>query len=485
MVRKKEVLTDYWDKKIPITMPGQSIIASAAYPPSLGDPERAIRKALEHPIGAPSLVELAKGAKRGKVVIAHDDPNRPGMARRIIITMILEILNRAGIPDDNVYLLSANGNHPKWPDTTFKEYYGKEIYERFRSPGSVSRILNHDCHDPYSLIYLGASEMNDYVECNSLLEQADLFIYLGTIVSTNWGGYTGTGAAIGLASSRSILSTHGYDVVNNAESCHGDPRTMLFRRHKQSIMEHIEKTTGKRVFYVDAVLGAEGHLAAVFSGYSPEINRPTWDYCDRHFAVEVPQADVFILGVPKYVSYGETSNPLISLAFVTTPPRIWRNKHLLKEGGVIIALVRCNGYIDERAHPSYKEALHLYRQCHSTGDMTKFEDEFYNREDLIFKYRFCRAYAPIHPFFLLYESQYMLDRAGKIIFAGTPGAEVANAPPQVEGPGGPGAVRDIGCVPARDFDEAWGMTEKIVGRNPTVVASPQFWTASRPVFFVK
>lgn len=484
MTKMKEIMVDYWDKAIPISVPENTIIPNVPEPPLLKDPEKEIRKVVENPTGAPSLIDLARKVKGGKVVIAHDDLTRPSLPRRLIIKVIMEVLNQAGIKDERVFLLSANGNHPKWPESHFRANYGESIYNRFRSLGSSSRILNHDSHDQENLIYMGTTELGDYVEVNKLLNEAELFLYLGTIAPTNWGGFSGTGAVIGLASSRSILSTHGFPVVNNVESCHGEPRSMLYRKHKQAIMRQIETFTGKRVFYVDAILGNGNKLSGVFAGYSPEINEPTWKLGEKLSCVEVPQADVFIVGVPRFVPYGETSNPLISLAFSASPPRVWRNDHVVREGGIVIALTRCTGHIDERAHPSYIEVMNLMRGCHSFFDLMKYENEFLHREDLIFKYRFCHAYAPIHPFWLAYESQYIIDRSSKVIFAGVPGAEVHNAPPQIEGPGGPGAVRDMGCVPAASFEDAWKMAVKIVGKDPTVVASPHFWTGPRPIFCV-
>ncbi len=485
MANNKDITADYWDKKITISVPENTVVPVVPDPPLLKEPESAVRKALENPIGAPPLFELAKKAKGGKIVIAHDDLTRPAPPRRLIIPIILDVLNKAGIKDEEVFLLSANGNHCKWPDSSLRAYFGEEVYTRFRPLGSASRLLNHDCHDPKGLKYMGTSELGDYVEYNSLLDEASLFIYCGTVLPSNWGGMTGTGVIIGFPSSRSMISTHGFPVVGHEESCHGDHRKMLYRKHKEAVMKQIEKAIGKRIFYVDAVLGVGAQLAGVFAGYSPEINEPTWALAERLYTVEVPQADVFVIGVPRFGLYGETSNPLISLAAICAPPRIWLNKHLLRDGGVVIGLVRCTGHIDRNAHASYPEVAELYGRCHSSNDLMKYEDEFLNREDLIYKYRFCYSYAPIHPFWLFYESQYILDRASKVIFAGVPTTETALAPPQLEGAGGPGAVRGMGCVPATNFEEAWKMAEKIVGKNPTVVACPQFWTTVRPHFYVR
>ncbi len=485
MKMNKEVIADYWDKKIKVSVPDDTILPIVPEPPLLREPEAEVKRVLDHPIGAPPLFELAKKAKGGKIVIAHDDLTRPAPPRRLVIPVVLEILNKAGIRDEDIFLLSANGNHCKWPDSSFHSFFGDEIYRRFRPLGSASRLLNHDCHDPQGLKYLGTSELGDYVEYNRLLEEASLMVYCGTVLPTNWGGMTGTGTIIGLASSRSMVSTHGFPVVGHEESCHGNHRTMLYRKHKEAIMKQIETAVGKRVFYVDAVMGVGAQLAGVFAGYSPEINAPTWALTEKLYRVEVPQADIFLLGVPRIGLYGETSNPLISLAAACTPPRIWINKPVLREGGVVIALTRCTGLIDDHAHASYREVIQLFRKCHSSHELQKYENEFLHREDLIFKYRHCYSYAPIHPFWLFYESQYILDWASRVIFAGVPTTEIPLAPIQVEGEDGPGGARDVGAVPAPTFEEAWKMAEKIVGKHPTVVACPQFWTTVRPHFYVR
>jgi nickel-dependent lactate racemase len=482
---KKEIMADYWDRKIPIMVPENAIIGEIPDPPLLQNPEEAVREALRNPIGSEPFAELAKKVRNGIVTIAHDDLSRPARPRQLIVPILIEELLKAGVKEENIYLLCASGNHCKWTPAQIRKYLGPKVFDRFSPLGSASRVLNHDCHDPENLVYMGHSELGDYVEYNRLLRDSDFFIYTGTVVSSNWGGMTGTGVIIGLPSTRSMTSTHGAPIVNHPESCHGDHRKMLFRAHKQAIMKQIETFTKKRVFYVDVIPGVGGEPAGVFAGYSPEINEPTWALSEKLYQTEVPQVDVMIVGVPRFGLYGETSNPLISLAGACVPPRIWVHKPLLREGGVVIALTACDGTIDERAHPSYREVMDLWKRCFSVEELAVYEPEYYYREDLVFKYRFGYAYAPVHPFWLLYECQYTLNHAGMVIFAGVPGMDNPLAPVQVKGTGGPGATRDLGCVPARDFDHAWRLAEKVVGKNPKVMACPQFWTKPRPQFVVK
>ncbi|MGD0857069.1 MAG: lactate racemase domain-containing protein [Dehalococcoidia bacterium] len=484
-MKQKTIQADYWDKKIEISVPEDTLIGEIPPPAIIQDPEKAVRDAIAHPTGSPPLSELAKKARNGKVTIGFDDPSRPGKPRQLIIPIILEELIKAGVKEENIYLLCGSGNHCKWTAPQLSAYLSPAIYDRFCPNGSASRVLNHDCHDPENLVYMGTSELGDYVEYNKFLLDSDLFIYTGTVVVSNWGGMTGTGVIIGYPSTRSMTSTHGFPVVGHPDSCHGNQHTMMYRAHKQAIMAQIEKFTGKRVFYVDVVPSTGGAPAGVFAGYSPEINEPTWKFAESIYNMEVPQADVLIYGVPRYSLYGETSNPLIALAAACAPVRMWTNKPLLREGGVVIALVHCDGTIDERTHPSYAEILDLYRNCFSMEELSIYEEEFRNREDLIFKYKHAYAYAPVHGFWLMYESEYALNQSNKVIFAGVPGMDNPLAKVQVSGTGGPGSARDVGCTPAKDFAEAMKIAEKVVGKNPKIMACPSFWTKIRPRFYVK
>lgn len=486
-MRSKTYMVDYWDTQVEVSIPEHIdvVVGEIENPPPLPNPEKAVREAIANPIASGPLSELAKKAGNGRVTIGFDD--RAPRLRRLVMPIVIEELIKAGVKEENISLLLAGGNHCKWSWVEIRDGLGSEIFDRFSSAGTTSRLLPHDCHDPEGLIYMGESELGDYCEHNRLLADSDLFIYLGTVFALNWGGMTGSGVVIGLASARSMISTHGSRVVCHPDSQHGNHRTQLFRAHKQAIHKQIEKFTGKRIFYVDVVPGGErmDEIAAVFAGYSPEINEPTWELTEKLFQLEVPQVDIFIVGIARNAFYGETTNPLIALQAACSPIVNWINKPVLRDGGVIIALTACDGTIDERTHPAYPEVKQLWRRCFSSKELAMYEEEFLHREDLIFRYQHCHAFAPLHAFWLFYESQYALDTASKVIFAGVPG--MGNPLPEVavRGTGAPGVVRDIGCVPAKDFDHAWKLAEQIVGKNPKVLLCPRYWTRAKPQFVVK
>lgn len=464
----KKVQVDYFDKKMEISVPDDALVVESSPPPGVSNPEKLVREALAKPLGMPPIAELVKPGD--KVTIAFDDPCRPARPRQVIIPILLEELNKAGVPDENITLLSANGTHRKFTKEEFRKYLGPAVFDRFWAKGSNTRILNHDCADPDNLVFMGVSEMGDWVEYNKLLATSDLFIYTGTVQSSNWGGMTGCGVIIGLTSARSMRSTHSWDVVGDPRSCHGDQHKMFYRHHKDAIMDQIEKFIGKKVFYVDAVIGQNAELVGVYAGHYKAIQEPAWKQVTELYQVKVPQADIVVVGIPQYLLYGDSHNPMMCFVGVTTAPRHWVNKPLVRKGGVLIGTAKFTGIINERMHPSYAEVMDIFEKCFTAGEMYDYEDEYLHRPDLIFKYRHCYGYHPIHPFWLFYESQYMLDHCSKIIFAA---------------PENPGAVRKLGCTPAKDFDAAFAMAKQIVGPNPKVVVLPSFWSKPRLQFYVE
>lgn len=460
-MRKKKVNVDYGESKLEIAVPENSAVVYCEDPPPLANPEEIFRQALETPIGMEPIRNLVK--KGSKVTIAFDAPPRSGVPKRLFIPIILEELQKAGVPKEKVTLICANGTQWKRTRKELHDHLGSELFAEFWP----YRLLTHDCTQ--ELVYLGESELGDCVEFNKAVVESDLLIYLGTIGVVNWGGVTGTGVVIGLGSARSIQSTH-TGVIAHPDSCHGDPRKSLYMERKQAIHAQIEKATGKKIFYADAVMNSKEQICGIFAGHCPEINEPEWHLVEKFFKVPTPQADVLVAGFPIGQIYGPTHNPILALTYMAMLVRTWVNKPILRPGGVFIGVLKCNGTIDTRRRPSDQEVWDLFGKVYSASDLFDFEEEFLTREDYIYRYRHCHAVHPIHSFWMFYEDQYLLDHPGKVIFAG----EV-----------NPGAVRKLGCTPAPNFDHAWAMAEQVVGKNPTVVVVPEYMSRLKIQFDVK
>jgi hypothetical protein len=142
---------------------------------------------------------------------------------------------------------------------------------------------------------------------------------------------------------------------------------------------------------------------------------------------------------------------------------------VLREGGVVIAVSPSSGYIDRERYPSYQDTIDLYGRYHSVRPLIDHEGDFTARPEYLQRYHHGHGYPPLHPFWLFYELEYTLQRAGGVYIAGTTN---------------PGAFRSIGLTPTADFSSAWKAARKHVGATPTVVVAPTFWSRPRIKFAV-
>jgi hypothetical protein len=53
MTKNKEITIDYWNKNIQISVQENTLVPIIPPPPLIKEPEVAVKKALENPIGAP------------------------------------------------------------------------------------------------------------------------------------------------------------------------------------------------------------------------------------------------------------------------------------------------------------------------------------------------------------------------------------------------------------------------------------------------
>ena len=456
----KSVEVDFGLTKKAIRVPENSNIIEFSEPTPLQTPNHSLESALKNPYGSPPFDKLLKTDM--KVAIGFDDPTRPPAPWQLILPIIIKKLLSHGIKKKDITLICANGNHKKWTPEELHDFVGDKIFEDFWHTG---QLINHDCEDPQKLTYLGKTFNGCIVEHNKIFLEADLMIYVGQVMAHSWGGYTGTGAVIGLASTKSIMSHHNHGVVNHPETALGDQKRMYFRKLKAEINAKIEKETGKRIFYINWVGGSAGKMSGIFAGYSPEVEEPAWTAADTFSCLDVPQADIFIVGLTQSFAYGNSNNPLIAAIGMAYPPRIWLGTHLVKEGGVVIGVSPSNGNIDENVYPSYQEVIDLAARHEAIHEIAKYQPEISNRAEYLEHYRKGNAYHPVHPFWLLYSCDYILSRASKVIIAGTEN---------------PTVFKKIGFTPATDFEKAWKMATQLTGTEPVTVVAPTYW--SRRIF---
>ncbi len=463
-----KVAVDYGERKIDIEVPDGATVVEYADPPQLpADPEAAVRKALAEPLGMPPLAEMARPGM--KVAIGFDDITRPAAVAKLILPRIVETLGAAGVKDRDIVFVNGCSNHRKNTQAELAAHLGPEVFDRFWPLGNIT---NHDCDDPEGLTYYGVTDSGRYVEHNRGFMDSDLQIYQGNVSAQAWKGYTGTGVVIGLASTKSIASHHSFRTV---------PMPALKKEHEQAkgrklpgmkpeMTAFLEAKTGKKTFYVNAVSGLGGRAAGIFAGHASAVTPPAWELAGRMFTRAVPQADVLVVGLGAAYSYGSSNNTLIAAVGATVPPRYSPDLPVLREGGVVIAVSPTTGEIDRERYPSYQDLIDVYARHHDIRELVDHEEAFHGNAGYMRGYRQGFGYPALHAFWIIYELEYALARAGAVIMAGT---------------SNPGAFRKLGVQTAPDFDTAWKIARRYVGANPTTVVAPTFWTRPRIKFSVK
>lgn len=178
-----------WDVRV-VRMAGHSA-------PALSDEE--IRDALSHPIGSPTIEELAKG-KTGKVVVTCDDLERPTPAYRVF-PFVMEELNKAGIADSQIFIMGAYGLHAAMTLDAYGRKVGWDMVRRFD-------CVNHNAFKNHQ--NLGKTSRGTPLLVDAEFASADLRIVVCGIKKHPFAGTGGAGKHVvpGVASFDTIAHNH-------------------------------------------------------------------------------------------------------------------------------------------------------------------------------------------------------------------------------------------------------------------------------------
>jgi len=159
-----------------------------------------IRERFAHPIGIPSLAELARG--KNKVVIVTDDNTRATPLPRLL-PPLLDILKEAGVRDEQILFLVGLGTHRDMTELEIIQKFGKDIASKYR-------VINHEWGNPEALVNLGKSELGFEVVISRHAVEADMLLVVGSIVPHATTGFSGGGKAImpGICGEKTIEDTH-------------------------------------------------------------------------------------------------------------------------------------------------------------------------------------------------------------------------------------------------------------------------------------
>lgn len=298
---KVRVALTYGMNGIPLEIPEENFLY-AIEPrniPGVTEERKAIQESLQHPIFASPLREQVK--KGMKVVIVGDDLTR-ATPREKIFPVLLNELNRGGVPDRDITVLIGLGTHRYMTQEEIKRCFGKETAERVL-------ILNHEWKEPQNLVRMGSTPGGIPIEVNRLALEADFLIAVGSIIPHCYAGYGGGGKAIqpGICSWETTGKTH---ILPMEKDLYLKIAGQVENNVRREI-EMVAEAVGLR-FIVNVVTNGKGEILQVVAGDPVVAHRKGVEVAKRVYERKVPAlADIVMVSAyPADIDYWQGIKPL-------------------------------------------------------------------------------------------------------------------------------------------------------------------------------
>jgi len=468
----------------------------------IDDIDAAIRHALLNPIEMDPLPTLLFPGM--KLTIAFDDISlplpkmtRPDIRQRVIES-VLDLAAEAGV--DDVHIIAALALHRRMTEDELRHMLGDRVYDAFAPRGM---LYQHDAEDPDNLALLGETPQGEEVEINKRAAESDLLVYVNINLVAMDGGWKST--ATGLSSYRSLRHHHNTHTMENSRSFMDQHKSELHKSNWR--MGEIMKKHGPKIFQIETTVNndtfpsafdflgkrewewnardrakfvassaalsrtpvrmrrnifqsieAPHQMTSIQAGEVEAVHKVTTANVYRQQLVEVQgQTDILTMGIPFICPYNVNSimNPILvmctGLGYFFN---LYRNKPLVREGGVIIMTHPTTNEFHPVHHPSY---IDFFEQVLTETTVpseleARFEKKFAEDEWYKHLYRTGNAYHGVHPFYMWYWGSHALQHCGKVIIVG------GDAP----------TIRRLGFTPASTFNDALEIASDVVGRSPTI-----------------
>ena len=308
------------------------------YVPPCG-PEMLVKQALDAPIGAPRLAELARDKKN--IVIIASDHTRPVPSKLILPAMLEQI--RSVNPEAQITILIATGCHRETSRQELIEKFGQQIVEQ-------EQIYIHDCDEREKLRSVGILPSGGICELNTIALDADLLLAEGFIEPHFFAGFSGGRKSVlpGIAGRATVLSNHCAEFIDDPHA-----RTGVLENnpiHRDMLWA---AKTAKLAFIVNVVLNEDKQVIHAVAGDPEQAHAAGVRFLSSLCAAEAVEADVVIT---TNGGYPLDQNMYQAVKGMTAA------EATVKKGGVIIMLAQSSDGIGGE---------HFYRQLASEPDIGK------------------------------------------------------------------------------------------------------------------
>jgi nickel-dependent lactate racemase len=328
----------YGSDTLEFDLPSEQVIFDGALPETqaLPDLEAALRQRLAAPIGCSPLAEMVRPTDR--VLILIEDATRSTPVQRIL-PVLVETLQAAGVPLENIELLTAPGTHRVMTEAELLDKVGADMLAKLK-------VSQHDYQDESSMLDFPAIEVAGLeipIQVNRKVSEADFIIGIGNIVPHSDAGFSG-GAKIlqpGVCGYPTTAATHLSSALLDEI-----PLGQVENPCRLG-MEEVARRMGLK-FIINTVKNYREEVIEIVAGDMVAAHRQGAKLAAQAFAVPLPAlADIVIV----------SSNPA-DLDFWQAGKGLTAAYFAVKSGGTIIWASPCSEGLAHN-HPRFAHWLDL------------------------------------------------------------------------------------------------------------------------------
>ncbi|MBI5578713.1 MAG: nickel-dependent lactate racemase [Deltaproteobacteria bacterium] len=289
--------------------------------------EEAYLHALDHPIDSAPLRYMVKPGET--VAIAVSDITRVWQKNDQTLPLLLNYLNDAGIPDENIRVIIAVGGHRQNTDAEFQEICGSDVCHRVR-------VVNHQSWETEDMVPIGRTSRGTQVSINKIAASADRILLTGGVVYHYMVGYGGGRKSVipGICSLDTIKQNHLW-VLGQKVGAGTNPLCASGSTADNPLHEDMMEIAAlvRPDFLINIVPNLAGEIAGIFAGNWASAWWKATRMVDDIFGVPIEEeSDIVIAtagGYPKDINLYQSQK---------TIDNAW---HAMKPNGVAIILAEC------------------------------------------------------------------------------------------------------------------------------------------------
>ena len=239
-----------------------------------------VEEAMAHPIGTPTLRELAVGKKSCTIIIS--DHTRPVPSQDILPPMLRQL--RQGNPDIQITLLVATGFHRLTTKEELTAKLGEEI-------ASAETIRVHDAFDPDSNVQIGILPSGAPLVIDRAAVETDLLISEGFIEPHFFAGFSGGRKSVlpGVCDKTTVLGNHCGQFIASPFA-----RTGVLEGNPLHTDMVAAAEMAKLAFIVNVVIDEGKKTVAAFAGDFRQAHEAGTAFLRQYCEVEAIPGDIVV-----------------------------------------------------------------------------------------------------------------------------------------------------------------------------------------------